>query len=62
MLALRTAYKLDPQAKWHYDIAEARAQGEFGGEFLSGIYSEWAREIEQELQGLNPPRSRRALN
>jgi tetratricopeptide (TPR) repeat protein len=60
--SLHRAYQLDPAATWHYDIAQARARGEFGGEFLVGVYSNWAREVEIELQSLNPPASRRDLN
>jgi tetratricopeptide (TPR) repeat protein len=50
VFALRGAYQLDPSATWEYDIATARARGEFSGEFLSGVYSEWALEVGRALQ------------
>ena len=51
VLALRGAYQLDPSVTWEYDVAEARARGDFRGEFLSGVYSEWALEVARNLQG-----------
>ena len=52
VISLRGAYQLDPQANWVYDIAQARAERRFRGEFLMGIYSPWAIEVGQELQML----------
>jgi tetratricopeptide (TPR) repeat protein len=49
VIALGGAYQLDPQTTWQYDIREARALGLFNGEFLAGVYSEWALEVGQEL-------------
>jgi tetratricopeptide (TPR) repeat protein len=46
------AYQLDPSARWQYDIREARASGVFRGEFLSGVYSDWALEVGRELSDL----------
>lgn len=59
--ALGGAYQLDAKATWHYDIAEARQKREFAGEFLAGVYSEWAIEVGQELRELYLL-SRRDLN
>ncbi len=50
--SLRKAYELDKTAKWHYDVAEARASKKVEGAFLEGVYSDWATEIDQELEGL----------
>lgn len=58
--ALRSAYRLDPEAEWQYDVAEARARGEFSGEFLAGVYSEWALEVGRELEGFRPERGERS--
>lgn len=52
VLALRGAYQLDPSVTWEYDVSEARTRGNFKGEFLSGVYSEWALEIGRGLQEL----------
>jgi tetratricopeptide (TPR) repeat protein len=52
VIALGGAYQLDPQTTWHYDIREARALKMFNGEFLAGVYSEWALEVGQQLAGL----------
>jgi tetratricopeptide (TPR) repeat protein len=49
VIALGGAYQLDPQTTWRYDIREARALGLFNGEFLAGVYSEWALEVGQDL-------------
>jgi tetratricopeptide (TPR) repeat protein len=49
VLALRGAYQLDPSVVWEYDIAEARARGDFKGAFLSGVYSDWVLEVERSL-------------
>jgi tetratricopeptide (TPR) repeat protein len=62
VVALRGAYQLDPSALWHYDIAQARAKGEFAGEFLAGVYSQWVIEVGQELQNLAPLARRLDLN
>jgi tetratricopeptide (TPR) repeat protein len=51
--ALRGAYMLDQDAIWQYDINEARAAGVFQGEFLKGVYSSWAVETAQLLEGLS---------
>jgi tetratricopeptide (TPR) repeat protein len=51
VIALGGAYQLDPQTTWQYDIREARALKMFNGEFLAGVYSEWALEVGQELAG-----------
>jgi tetratricopeptide (TPR) repeat protein len=50
--ALGRAYQLDPDVTWQYDIAEARERGAFRGEFLKGVYSEWALEVGRELEML----------
>jgi tetratricopeptide (TPR) repeat protein len=52
VLALRGAYQLDPSATWEYDVTEARRRGAFHGEFLSGVYSDWALETGRALQSL----------
>lgn len=62
VLSLRGAYQLDPKATWHYDIAEARHKGKFTGEFLAGVYSEWALEVGEELRGLGELGRRLELN
>jgi tetratricopeptide (TPR) repeat protein len=49
VLALRGAYQLDPSVTWEYDVAEARARGEFNGAFLSGVYSDWVLDVERDL-------------
>jgi hypothetical protein len=49
VIALGGAYQLDPQTTWQYDIREARALKMFNGEFLAGVYSEWALEVGQDL-------------
>ncbi len=51
--ALRGAYMLDQDAIWQYDITEARAVGVFQGEFFKGVYSSWAIETAQSLEGLS---------
>jgi tetratricopeptide (TPR) repeat protein len=48
--SLRGSYRLDPDSHWHYDIAQARSQGRFRGQFLAGIYSDWAVETDRQLQ------------
>jgi hypothetical protein len=50
--ALGGAYQLDPDVTWQYDVAEAREHGAFRGEFLKGVYSEWALEVGRELEML----------
>jgi tetratricopeptide (TPR) repeat protein len=50
--ALGGAYQLDPDVTWQYDVAEARERGAFRGEFLKGVYSEWALEVGRELEML----------
>lgn len=60
--ALGGAYRLDPGAQWVYDVAEARARREFSGEFLAGVYSEWALEVGRELQDLGAGKARLELN
>jgi tetratricopeptide (TPR) repeat protein len=56
--SLRGAYRLDPDAIWEYDVAEARALGRFDGPFLEGVYSDWALEVARSLEELpdNPKR------
>ena len=49
VMALRGAYQLDPNATWQYDMTDARAKRSFQGEFLKGVYSDWALEIGREL-------------
>jgi tetratricopeptide (TPR) repeat protein len=49
VIALGGAYQLDPKTTWQYDIREARALKMFNGEFLAGVYSEWALEVGQGL-------------
>jgi two-component SAPR family response regulator len=53
VMALGGAYQLDPSAQWYYDIAELRRARSFDGEFLAGVYSEWALEVGQELAQLS---------
>jgi hypothetical protein len=48
---LRGAYQLDPNATWQYDMQEARASRSFQGEFLKGVYSDWALEVGRSLEG-----------
>ena len=62
VLALRGIYQLDHQAVWRYDIAEARQRGEFSGEFLAGVYTDWVLEVGRELQELASPIRRKDLN
>ncbi len=63
VLSLRGAYQLDPNVTWDYDIAQAREAGRFKGEFLKGVYSNWAIETGQLLSELAPdPRGYRPLN
>jgi tetratricopeptide (TPR) repeat protein len=50
--ALGGAYQLDLDVTWQYDVAEARERGVFRGEFLKGVYSEWALEVARELEML----------
>jgi tetratricopeptide (TPR) repeat protein len=38
------AYRLDPDATWRYDVAEARIRGDRVPQFLEGVYSAWALE------------------
>lgn len=40
---------LDPEAKWFYDIAKARQERFFVGEFLQGIKNPWVLMVNQEL-------------
>jgi hypothetical protein len=54
VLALGGAYQLDPQTSWLYDIREARGLRKFDGEFLAGVFSEWALEVAQELHQFSP--------
>lgn len=51
--SLRGAYELDPSADWLYDVAEARAGGAFTGEFLAGVYLDWALEVGRSLGELS---------
>jgi tetratricopeptide (TPR) repeat protein len=46
-------YELDPSSHWHYDIAQARARGRFRGDFLAGIYSQWALDTATQLENLD---------
>jgi hypothetical protein len=58
---LRAAYQLDPNVTWQYDVREARAHGTHGavqGDFLEGVYSDWALEVGHELEALNSPNGR----
>ncbi len=57
VLSLRGAYQLDLNVTWDYDIAEARAVRRFRGEFLKGVYSNWAIETGQFLAELTPDAS-----
>jgi hypothetical protein len=50
--ALGGAYQLDPDVTWQYDVAGSRERGAFRGEFLKGVYSEWALEVGRELEML----------
>ncbi len=52
VLSLRGAYQLSPAVTWEYDVAEARVGGGFRGDFLSGVYSDWALEVGRDLQEL----------
>jgi tetratricopeptide (TPR) repeat protein len=61
VIALRAAYQLDPNVTWQYDVREARAHGTHGavqGDFLEGVYSDWALEVGHELEALNSPNGR----
>ena len=49
VIALRGAYQLDPAVTWEYDMNEARATRSFQGEFLTGVYSDWALEVGRSL-------------
>jgi tetratricopeptide (TPR) repeat protein len=60
--ALGGAYQLDPDVTWQYDVAEARERGAFRGEFLKGVYSEWALEVGRELEMLSDHRQDLRLN
>jgi tetratricopeptide (TPR) repeat protein len=63
VLSLRGAYQLDPNVTWDYDIRHAREAGRFKGEFLKGVYSNWAIETGQLLSELAPDsRQYRPLN
>jgi tetratricopeptide (TPR) repeat protein len=62
VLSLRGAYQLDPSVLWEYDVSEARVRGNFRGEFLSGVYSDWALEVGRELQELRGSRGDAAMN
>lgn len=48
--ALGGAYRLDPEAHWDYDAAQARSRGEKPRGFLEGVYTDWARQTERELR------------
>ena len=52
VIALRAAYQLDPSVIWEYDVNEARATRSFQGEFLKGVYSDWALEVGRSLDGI----------
>jgi tetratricopeptide (TPR) repeat protein len=56
--SLRAAYQLDTEVIWEYDVAEARAQGSFKGEFLAGVYSDWVFEVGRQLEMLSGIQSR----
>jgi hypothetical protein len=43
---------LDPTVVWQYDIAQARADGVFEGEFLAGIETEWVNHTRKNLKAL----------
>jgi tetratricopeptide (TPR) repeat protein len=61
VIALRAAYQLDPNVTWQYDVREARAHGTHGavqGDFLEGVYSDWALEVGRALEALNSPNGR----
>jgi tetratricopeptide (TPR) repeat protein len=60
--ALGGAYQLDPDVTWQYDVAEARERGAFRGEFLKGVYSEWALDVGRELEMLSNRQSDLHLN
>jgi DNA-binding SARP family transcriptional activator len=63
VIALRAAYQLDPNVTWQYDVREARAHGAVQGDFLAGVYSEWALEVGRELEALHDKgRHHRELN
>jgi hypothetical protein len=53
VIALRGAYQLDPNITWEYDVREARSHGAVSGNFLAGIYSDWALEVGRELEVLH---------
>ena len=53
VLSLRGAYQLDPNATWDYDMREVRERGGgVSGEFLKGVYTDWALEVNRELERL----------
>ncbi len=56
VMALRGAYQLDPNVTWQYDMRDARAKRKFQGEFLKGVYSDWALEVGRELAGMRGER------
>jgi tetratricopeptide (TPR) repeat protein len=58
VVSLRGAYQLDPNATWQYDMKEARAKRDFQGEFLKGVYSDWALEVGRTLEGKQDLRRR----
>jgi tetratricopeptide (TPR) repeat protein len=58
VMALRGAYQLDPNATWQYDMTQARAKRNFQGDFLKGVYSDWALEIGRTLAGKQDLRRR----
>lgn len=60
--ALGGAYQLDLKATWDYDIARVRQTKAFEGEFLAGVYSDWALETGQELRDMEVPERRLNLN
>ena len=49
IISLRGAYQLDPNVTWEYDVQEARVARKFRGEFLKGVYSNWALEVGRTL-------------
>jgi tetratricopeptide (TPR) repeat protein len=44
------AYALDPEARWVYDVDQARARKRVRGAFFEGVYSNWALEVDRELE------------
>lgn len=48
--SLGGAYRLDPDARWEYDVARVREQGQRASGFLEGVYTDWARQTERELR------------